>query len=66
MDKQMDKQMTQEEWDAMREGDYAPNPTPEWIDYATGIVMLVLGMAVGGLFTWFLFEAFKFFAEALL
>ena len=62
----MSNQMTPEEWAAMQENDYAPNPTPAWVDYATGIVMLLVGGGVGALFVWFLFEAFKFAAKVLL
>lgn len=39
--------MTPEEWQNMVENDYAPNPAPEWVDYAFTVGIFIVGTLVG-------------------
>ena len=56
----MSKQITQDEWESAREGDWANNPAPSWLDWlppwALGLIAAACAAIVGSLVIWIVIE----------
>lgn len=65
----MTKQITQDEWDSMREGDWSNNASPSWLDWLPPWALAVISLAavvVLGALAWWAFTEFVNFARAVL
>lgn len=65
----MRKPITQSEWDSMREGDWANNPAPSWLDWlppwALGMIAAACAAIVGSLLIWAGIEIIHWLADVL-